>query len=48
MKLNRERKPYDRLNFKRGNVARDRMGLPTRGFSVLLWARDYVLPLVIN
>ena len=29
-------------NPKRGDVARDRIELPTRGFSVLLLYRDYV------
>jgi hypothetical protein len=36
------------LTEKGGNVARDRIELPTRGFSVLLPYRDYVSPSVIN
>jgi hypothetical protein len=29
-------------------VARDRIELPTRGFSVPIWYRDNVLPSVVN
>jgi hypothetical protein len=35
MEFSREYRACNWLNSKRGNVARDRIELPTRGFSVL-------------
>src|SRR5215813_10761831 len=42
MEFSREHSGRNRLNSKERNVARDRIELPTRGFSVLLPHRDYV------
>ena len=44
IELTRER----RIDYKEENVARDRIELPTRGFSVLIQYRDYVSLLVVN